>query len=312
MQVLDISTDLGPGARPAILEVIVRGIRVTSDVAHDAEGRRVRRAVSERMKFPTEAELRSALDRLPRGDEQGPRYRAERQLAARDLLEQEGRHFPPDMWLEYFYRRGRRDRKLSSSLSDAGYDRLIDTGFPVFGGVGLDVLDPVLYDALVADELARSSPEELGVRTLRYENPFLAALFGKGRAEKTVSTAVEVIEVARDFGSKRTIAKADAAVAEATVDDRIIERDLDVALKREQLVEARLRNERRALENARLEQSLGADQQRRMLIDRAIRRGQIDIADALRVLDRGDVQALGELGRRQLEVESRWEDDDDE
>jgi hypothetical protein len=313
MQVLDISAELGPGTRPVNLEVLVRGIRVTSDVAHDAESRRVRRGVSERMKYPTDTELRSALDRLPGGDEQSPRYRAERQLAARDYLSSEGRRFPPDMWFEYFYRRNQRDLEFSSSfraLSDAGYDRLIGTSFPFFGGVGLEVLDPILYDALVADELARSLPEELGIRTLRYENPFLAALFGKGRAEKTVSTAVEVIEVAREFGPKRTIAKAEAAVAEATVENRITESDLDVALKREQLIETRLRNERRALENAHLEQALDADQQRRMLIDRAIRRGQIDIADALRALNPGDAEALGELGRRQLEVETRWEPDD--
>jgi hypothetical protein len=307
MQVLDISTDLGPSARPANLEALGRGIRVTSDVAQDAESRRVRRGASERMRYPTDTELRSALDRLPRGDEQSPRYRAKRQLAARDYLSVEGRRFPPDLWFEYFYRRNQRDIELSSSfhaLSDAGYDRLIGTGFPFFGGVGLDVLDPVLYDSLIADELARALPEEIRIRTLRYENPFLAALFGKGRAEKTVSTAVEVIEVARDFGPKRTVAKADAAVAEATVEDRITESELDVALKREQVVEARLRNERLALENEQLAQALDADQQRRILVDRAIRRGQIDIADALRVLNPGDALALGELGRRQLELET--------
>lgn len=296
------------------LEGTVRGIRIAGDVAHDAEGRRVRRGVSERMKYPTDAELRSALDRLPRGDERSPRYRAERQLAARDYLWSEGRRFLPDMWFEYFDRRSQRDAELPSSfraLSDAGYDRVIGAGFPFPGGVGLDVLDPGLYDALIADELARSLPEELSIRTLRYENPFFAALFGKRRAEKTVSTAVEVIEVARDFGPKRTIGKAAAAVAEASVDNRIAESDLDVALKREQLIEARLRNERRALENARLEQALDADQQCRTLINRAIRRGQIDIADALRALDQGDVRALGELGRRPLEVEARSEPDDE-
>lgn len=108
------------------------------------------------------------------------------------------------------------------------------------------------------------------------------------------------------------LSPADAVVAEATIDDRIAESDLDVGLKREQLVEARLRNERLALENTQLAQALDADQQRRMLIDRAIRRGQIDIADALRAFSPGDAQALGELGRRQLEVETRWEQDDED
>jgi hypothetical protein len=216
------------------------------------------------------------------------------------------------MWFEYFYRRSQRDvENLSSfrAFSDAGYDRLIGTGFPIVGGVGLDVLDPVPYDALVADELGRSLPEEIGIRTLHYENPFFAALFGKGRAENTLSTAAEVIEIARDFGPKRTIAKADAAVAEATVNNRIMDSDLDVALKREQLKEARLRNEHLGLENIQLIQALNADQQRRMLVERAISRGQLDIADALQALSPGDVQALGELGRRNLEVETRWEQD---
>ena len=88
----------------------------------------------------------------------------------------------------------------SRLLSDAGYDRLTGTGFPFFGAVALDVLDPVLYDALVADGLASLLPEAVSVRTLRYENPFWASLFGKGRAEGTVSTAVQVLEVARDYG----------------------------------------------------------------------------------------------------------------
>lgn len=311
MLVLDILTDVGSGATPAQLEEIVRGVRVATDVAYDAEARRVRRAVSEQMKYPTDTELRSALDRLPEGSEQSPRYRAGRQLAARDFLQREGRS-PPEIWFEYLNLRPG-DAKLSSSFrawSDAGYDRLIGIGFPFLGAAGLDVLDPVLYDALVADELARLTPEPVGVRSLRYENPFWATLFGKGSAEKTVSTAVEVIEVARDFGPKRKMAKADAAVAEATVENRIAESDLDLELKREKLTEARLRNERLVLENARFAQALSADQQRRSLIEQAERRGQLDIADAIRALDPGDAQALGELGRRPLEIEQRKEQDD--
>jgi hypothetical protein len=81
MRLLDISTDLGPGATLSQLEVIVKGLRVAADVAHDAETARVRRAATERMKFPTEEELRNLLDRLPDvGDETSPRYRARRLL----------------------------------------------------------------------------------------------------------------------------------------------------------------------------------------------------------------------------------------
>lgn len=298
MLVLDILTNVGSGATPAQLEEIVRGVRVATDVAYDAEALRVRRAVSEQMKYPTDTELRSALDRLPEGGEQSPRYRAKRQLAARDFLQHEGRRFSPEI------------SSSSRALFDAGYDRLTGIGFPFPEVAGLDVLDPVLYDALVADEVARLTPEPVGVRSLRYENPFWATLFGKGSAEKTLSTVAEVIEVARDFGPKRTIAKADAAVAEATVENRIAESDLDVELKREKLTEARLRNERLGLENVRFTQALSADQQRRRLIEQATRRGQLDIADALRALDPGDAQALGELGRRPLEIEERREQDD--
>ena len=171
-------------------------------------------------------------------------------------------------------------------------------------------MDPVLYDALVADELARSLPEPVGVRALRYNNPFWAALFGRGNAEKTVSTTIKVIEVARDFGPKRTIAKADAAVAEATVKNRIDESAIDVELKREQLAEAKLRNTRQELENARLAQALNADQQRRRLIEQATRRGELDIADALRALGASDVLALGAVGSRPLEIEQHREQDD--
>ena len=110
--------------------------------------------------------------------------------------------------------------------------------------------------------------------------------------------------------AKRTMAKADAAVAEATVQNRVAESDLDVALKQEQLVEARLRNERLALENAHLGQALSADQQRRTLVERAMQRGQLDIADALQALDPADARALGELGRRSLALEEHWERDD--
>jgi hypothetical protein len=310
MRLLEISANLGSGASPAELEEVVRGVRVAADVAYDAEVRRVRRASAERMKYPTDAELRNALERFPGDNERGPRYRAKRQLDARNFLRREGRRLLPDFWFDYFYE-GSRLGKPFLALSDAGYDRLAGMGFPFPGAPGLDAMDPVLYDALVADELARAAPGRVSVRSLRYENPFWATLFGKGTSEKTVSTAVEVIEAARDFGPKRTMAKADAAVAEGTVENRIAESDLDVELKQEMLTEARLRNERLALENARFAQALSADQQRRRLIEQATRRGQLDIADALRALDVSDAQALGELGRRPLEIRAYNEQDDD-
>ena len=317
MQLLDVTTDLGPGATPAHLEAIVKGLRVAADVARDAETIRIRRAITERMKYPTDDELRSAVDRLPEGDETGPRYHAVQQLRARDLVWQEGRGFPPELWFDYLYR-NRKFRGESSSfsmaLSRAGYDRALGTPlpFPGAGAIGLEVIDPILYDALVADELARSLPDQARVRTLRYENPFLASIFGKKNAEKTVSTTASVLEVARDFGSMRRIGQADAVVAEETVGNRIVRSDLELAILQQELLERELRNERTALENAAIRQALGADQQQRRLIDEALRRGRPDIADAIRSLESGDAQALGELGHQPLELEEHWEPDDED
>jgi hypothetical protein len=308
VELLDVRTDVGPGASPAHLEALLRGLRVATDVAYGAEVERIRRAATARMKFPTDQELRRALDRFRDGDENGPRARARSQLDARRFARKEGGRLPPGLWLEYWYGQDRPGDKQSpafSHLARAGYDRVAGTPFPLGTAIGLDVLDPVLYEALVADDLAQALPERVGVRSLSYENPFWASIFGKGKAEKTVSTTVEVIEVARDFGSKRKIAQADAAVAEATVPHRVAESGLDVELRRQEVIEAQLRNERLALENARLRQSLGAEEQRRLLIDHAIHRGDIAIADAIRALEPGDVEALAHIGQRQLEIEQR-------
>src|SRR5205807_307579 len=109
--------------------------------------------------------------------------------------------------------------------------------------------------------------------------------------EESVSTTVQVIEVVRDYKAKRAMAQADAAVVEATVPNRIAESDLDVALKQEELREALLRNERHELENAALRNALGPDEQRRRLVEGALRLRRIDIADAIRALGADDVQA---------------------
>lgn len=178
------------------------------------------------------------------------------------------------------------------------------------GLIGLDVTDLVLYDTLVADEIARLSPDRVGVRTLRYENPLFASLFGKGSAEKTISATTKAIEVAATLGPKRAEAKADAEVAKATIGHRIAEKDLDVALKREQLVEAQLRNERIALENAQRRQALSTEEQRRLLVERAYQQGQVGIADAIRALTPGEVRAFSELGRQPLEIQERSEPDE--
>jgi hypothetical protein len=259
------------------------------------------------MKYPTGSELLAAVERFAPGNEQSPRYRAERQLKARERLRDEVFRGPPELWFEWFYRRS---RKLDSGLREAGFERLVSAlPAPMFAGaVGLDALDPSLYHALVADAVTRQLPGAIGVRELRYENPFFKRLFGKGTAEQTISTTAQVIETVCTLGSTRKMAKADAEVAQDTVDHRIEDSELDVQLKRikvareqEALIADRIANVREA-------QAL--DRPQRALIDVAMRAGRLDVADALRELDAGDAAALGELGLQHVELEERHEHDD--
>jgi hypothetical protein len=298
MQHLQVTVGLEPDAPLAHLEAMVKGLRVATDVAYQVETNRVRHLATEQMKFPTNEELFAALDRWQseggEAHEGSPIYRAERQVNARKLLRQTF-SFP---------------REVVYGLSQTGYDRVFSASLPVVGQVGLDVLDPVLYDALVADQVARLMPGRVDIRGLRYGSPLWAWLVGKTTAEKTASTTVKVFEVARDYGPKRREAKADAVVAEATVGHRIAESALDVDIKAEKLREARLKNERLELENASRRMSLGAQQRRQWLVDEAIRQGRLDIADAIDALSDGDVQALAGLGSQRLQIEERHEPDD--
>jgi hypothetical protein len=209
VRLLDITAEIGPGTPPATLEALVRGVRVAVDVARDADTRRIRRIAEDQMKFPTDSELRAAIERFPPGSELGPQYRAQRQLEARQQLREEVLHGPPELWFDWFYRRGRqRLGKLDFALREAGFERLLSAApIPIFpGAVGLDALDPLLYHALVADDVARLMPTEVLVRQLRYENPFFQRLFGKGTAEHTISTAAQVIETVSTLGSTRKMA----------------------------------------------------------------------------------------------------------
>jgi hypothetical protein len=315
VRLLDITVDIGPGARPAQLENLLTGIRVAVDVARDADTRRARRIAEVTMRFPTDDELRAAVERFPHGDELSLSYRAERQIEARRLLRDEMLGAPPEIWYDWFYRRGRRPfGKLEPALKQAGFERLLSQApFPLSpNAVGLDALDPLLYDALVADAVARSLPGQVRVRQLRYENPLFKRLFGKGAAEQTISTTAQVIETVSTLGPTRKIAKADAEVAERTVDQRVADSDLDLQLKR-----LRVQREQEALiaeriANARALEALQADRHQRAIAEAAARDGQLDIADAVRDLNAADAAALGELGQHRLELELHYELDDDE
>jgi hypothetical protein len=313
VRLLDINVDLGPVATPAELEALLRGIRVAVDVAHDAEIRRIRRTVTEQMKYPTDSELSAAVERLGRGDEQSPQYKAQMQLEARDRLRSELRGGPPEWWFEYFYlRRGKLRDTQDFALQAAGYERALQASpAPFFAtAVGLDVTDPVLYQALVADSMARLAPTPVRVRELRYENPFFKRLFGKGPTETTISTTAQVIETVSTIGSTRRMAQADAAVAERTVDHRVEDASLDLELKRLKVQREREALTRDRIENARAVERLDADRVQRSLIESATRDGLLDVADAIEALEGPDAVALGALGLRQLELEEHTEPDD--
>lgn len=314
MRVLDITADLGPGASLPNLEALVRGIRVAADVARDSDQRRVRRTATEQMKFPTDDELRAAQERLPGGDESSPRYKVGRHLKVRDRFRDDSRGGPPDMWFDYVYRmqRWKDGGKHDFALRAAGYDRLFESAPGPFlsNTVGLDVLDPDLYQALVADVIGQGLSDAIGVAEMRYSNPFFQRLFGRGGAEKTISATAQVIESVSTIGSTRKMAKADAEVAEGTVGHRVEQSELDVELKR-----LAVERERQALfadqiQNARWLEQLGSERVRRVLVENAVQRGQIDISDAIAELSDSDASALGQLGGQTLELEERHEDDD--
>lgn len=312
MRLLDISAELGRGASPATLEALVRGVRVAVDVARDADVRRVRRGVTEQMKFPTDSELRAAVERFAPGDEQSPGYRAERQIEARERLRDVLMGAPPEIWFDLLIRQWRRPFDFDYPFREAGFERLFSTGvLPAFSsGIGLDVLDPILYQALVSEALARLMPGDVGVRELRYENPFFKRLFGKGTAEQTISTTAQVIETVNTLGAIRKMAKADAEVAERTVDHRVEDSELDVRLRR-----LRVHREREALiadriANARAAEELSSERRQRAIIEAAMRQGKFDIADAVRELGPSDAAALGELGFRRVELEEHYEHDE--
>ena len=306
MQLLDITVEVGPAATPARLEALVRGIRVAVDVAREAEVRRIRRTIAEQMKFPTDSELREALNRLPSGDESSPRYRVERQLAARKRLREEVRHGPPDFW--WFYLHGRESSEFDPVLRDAGYERLLFAAPTPFTSAqaGLDVLDPALYQALVSDVVARLIPEDIGVRQLRYENPFLEVLSGAGTAEKIIPGITRLIEAVVTWRSTLKKANAEAAVAQGTVEHRVEDSRLDVELKRVKLEREREALEADRIRNGRARQVVA----RSAMIDAVIRNGQLDAADVMRELDLSDAVALDALGLEQVEVEERYESDE--
>lgn len=314
MRVLEISVDLGPGASPSLLETMVTAVRVAVDVGTEAMRRQVRRSVTEQMKFPTDDELISALEKLPGGDESSPLYRAHRLLDLREELAEGSDDIPRDWWYYWSRQRGR----LQSRLITAGFERAF-TGspFPWSGGsIGLDVIDPDLYHALVAQQVANLSPSAATVRSLRYENPIAETVTAVGTGAEALSKAAGAIDTIATLGARRKIKNAEAQVAEATVDDEIESRRLTVELQREELRQSRLKSalleqELRAkqIENEQALRALTSERKRDALAEQLRQAGRLDEADVVAELEPAAADALLELGLRDPHVSSSDEPD---
>ncbi len=98
MEIVRINVNLGPSGTPGELEALVRAIRVALDVGTTATFSAVRRTAAERMKFPSDAELYSASERLPGGSKTSEAYRSAEFARTRARLQGEFDEFPPDYW----------------------------------------------------------------------------------------------------------------------------------------------------------------------------------------------------------------------
>lgn len=316
MLVLDIAVELGPRATPAQLEVLLQGVRVATDVGRYAQLRQIRRTATEQMKFPTDDELRAATNRFPEGDDTGLAARLRRHLDLRENLDQMA---PPEFWFEWRHRRDRQPDKLLSRFKGTGFERTWSGALlPWAAGAsaGLEVIDPLLYQALVADEVARLAPGQVTLREVHYRNPLEAGLAAVGATTSALEKAAGVIDTTATLGSRRKIKRAEADVAEATVEDRIDESRLDVELKREALRRARLENEladeqllAMKIQNAQALNAFSIQPRQQALADHFLGAGKLDEADVIRELDPTDAESLIELGKRAPELEQHYEPD---
>ncbi len=322
MNVLEITVDLGPGASPVLVETLVRGVRVVADVGRDATLRRIRRAATEQMKFPTDEELAQAVERLPDGGEPSLRYRADNLRNARRRLAEDVGELPPELFFDSWYRRGRRSGRIPGSLLAAGYERALAGSpfpWPAAAAVGLDVIDPDLYQALVADQIARLAPAEIAVREIRYRNPLAETMTAVGTATEALTRGAGALETLATLGARRKIKKAEAQVAEATADDRVENSRLDLELKREQLRQAQLASQlaeqelmAKRIENEQALRALNGPQKVHALAERLRSAGQLDEADAVAALEPADGAALLELATRDPQAEQSDEPDPDD
>lgn len=154
---------------------------------------------------------------------------------------------------------------------------------------------------------------------MRYENPFGEELVAVDKGAAALSKVAGVIETSATLGARRKIAKSEAAVAEAIVDDRIASSKLDAELKREELRERRLANAlaeeellAKRIQNAQALDALGAQRRQRALFEHFARAGKLDEADAIAAASPSDAAALREFAVRNPELTSSYEPDADD
>ncbi len=323
MRILTISLDLGPLSSPERLEAAVRAVRVAASVGSSAERNRVRREAEGLMKWPTDSDLSSALERLSQGSEEGAHYQARRLLEARRRLREDAPRFPPEYWFEYWYESQKGRGRMAKWIEGTGYERALASGLPTplmsAGAFNLDDLNPGLYWALVADYISQHfSDEPITVRELTYRNPFGEELAAVDAAAGALEKTAGVIETSATLGSRRRLKKVEADLAEATFDDRVERSSIDVESRREDLRRQQIENEiaeqellAKRIANAREMEALGLDRRRNALIDHFFDSGQLDEAEAIAALDGGDANALLMFAANQPQLEQRYEPDDD-
>ena len=303
-------------------------------VGRDADVTRIRRRATEQMRFPTDAELAAAIEQLP-GQGEGLSGRARRHLETRRQMDAALSDLPRRLRRrDYWYLEEFEPPDLVERLSALGYERFDNApGISPFGPpIGLDSIDPDLYQALIAAQVGEQMPDEVVVRRLSYRNPVTARMIGAGVkvGSEALETTSGVLDTAVTLRSRVRIKRAEADVARGTVGDRIEESHISVELLREQVREARLNNdikmektlqeqlrtelmmqevERGELQIARDRAALNMVQKQQILYDRFVAAGKLAEADAIKALPSGDAAALVDLALRG--PVQKWVDEDD-
>ncbi len=184
---------------------------------------------------------------------------------------------------------------------------------------GLDALDPELHAALVGDAVARQAPTPIAVRELTYRNPFGEELAAIGTGAEALSKTAGVIETTATLGSRRKMMRAEAKLAEETVDDRIAMSRVDRELRQEDLRRVRIENAKAEqelialrIQNAKELSALSDAAKQQALVERLTVSGLLDEADVVAALSPAEAAALTEFAAHPPELARSYEPDPDE